>query len=57
MHYKDIFLLTGSISDGGVWSNTDFMQALEKGTADLSSPTPLPGSDESEPISLCLCRR
>lgn len=40
-----IFLLIGSVSDGGVWSNTDFAQDLEADEVDLPSPSPLPGTD------------
>lgn len=37
--------ITGSISDGGVWANTDFAQDLQNGIIDLPIPTPLPGKD------------
>src|SRR5580765_6939347 len=45
-----IFLFAGSISDGGVWSNTDLRQALEEGTANLPPHTPLSGADVSDPF-------
>ena len=35
----------GSISDGGVWANSDFAQALEANEVDLPPPIPLPGSN------------
>ncbi|XP_071652757.1 uncharacterized protein [Temnothorax longispinosus] len=35
----------GSISDGGVWSKTNFAADLENNAADLPEPTPLPGRD------------
>lgn len=46
-----IFLFLGSISDGDVWANTDFVQALEEKTANLPSPIPLPNTDISDPFS------
>lgn len=36
---------TGSISDGGVWANTDFAQDLQNGAIDLPTPRPLPERD------------
>lgn len=44
-----MFLFAGSMSDGGVWSNTDFMQALEERTITLPPPTPLPNTNEPFP--------
>lgn len=35
----------GSISDGGVWSNSDFGQALYHDEVDLPLDKPLPGTD------------
>jgi len=56
----------GSISDGGVWSNTHFRQDLEEGTANLPPPTLLPGTtvlfpyvfvaDEAFPLSNYMMR-
>ncbi|XP_071579909.1 uncharacterized protein [Temnothorax nylanderi] len=40
----------GSISDGGVWANTDFVQALEEETANLPPPIPLPNTNISDPF-------
>lgn len=48
-HYV-MFLFVGSISDGGVWNNTHFMQALEEGTANLPAPTPLPNENTAAPF-------
>lgn len=39
----------GSMSDGRVWSNSDFGQALDHGEIDLPLDKPLPGSDISFP--------
>lgn len=36
---------TGSISDGGVWANTEFAQDLQNAAVDLPTPKPLPGRD------------
>ncbi|XP_071578006.1 uncharacterized protein, partial [Temnothorax nylanderi] len=56
----------GSISDGGIWANTDFAQDLQSGTVDLPTPKPLPGrdipfpyvfvGDEALPLSTYLMR-
>lgn len=35
----------GSISDGGVWRNSEFATDFASGDADLPPPTPLPGRD------------
>ncbi|XP_011858328.1 PREDICTED: uncharacterized protein LOC105555895 [Vollenhovia emeryi] len=35
----------GSISDGGVWANTDFVEDLSSGDVPLPDPSPLPGSE------------
>ncbi|KYQ50119.1 hypothetical protein ALC60_10812 [Trachymyrmex zeteki] len=35
----------GSVSDGGVWNNIDFVQDLEAEEVDLPLPSPLPGED------------
>ncbi|XP_018361253.1 PREDICTED: uncharacterized protein LOC108759992 [Trachymyrmex cornetzi] len=35
----------GSVSDGGVWNNTDFAQDLEAGEVNLPPPSSLPGTD------------
>lgn len=35
----------GSISDGGIWSQTNLVADLESNAADLPEPTPLPGRD------------
>ncbi|XP_071578129.1 uncharacterized protein [Temnothorax nylanderi] len=40
----------GSISDGGVWANTDFVQALEEETANLPPPIPLSNTNISDPF-------
>ncbi|XP_032683406.1 uncharacterized protein LOC116849887 [Odontomachus brunneus] len=47
-HYKFTWVdigQYGSISDGGVWSNSDFGQALDHGEVDLPLDKPLPGTD------------
>ena len=41
--------LTGSISDGGVWANTDFASDLKDHTIDLPDPCPLPNDDTAFP--------
>ncbi|XP_071576462.1 uncharacterized protein [Temnothorax nylanderi] len=49
-HYKFIWVdigQYGSISDGRVWSNSDFGQALDHGEVDLPLDKPLPGTDIS----------
>lgn len=40
-----LFNCTGSISDGGVWSRSEFGSALDAGNVDLPGPAPLPDSD------------
>lgn len=40
-----VHYVLGSISDGGVWSNSDFGQALDHGEVDLPLDKPLPGTD------------
>ncbi|TGZ51506.1 Nuclease harbi1-like protein [Temnothorax longispinosus] len=35
----------GSISDGGVWRNSELASDLASGDADIPAPTPLPGRD------------
>lgn len=57
---------TGSISDGGVWANTDLAQDLQNGAIDLPTPRPLPErdipfpfvfvADEAFPLSTYLMR-
>jgi len=37
--------IISSISDGGIWANTDFAQDLQSGIVDLPTPKPLPGRD------------
>lgn len=49
MYSHIIFLFAGSMSDGGVWNNTNLKQALEEGTIDLPPPVPLPGADAPSP--------
>jgi len=39
----------GSVSDGGVWANTDFASDLEDGHVDLPPPKPLPQKDRPFP--------
>ncbi|XP_025264644.1 protein ALP1-like [Camponotus floridanus] len=56
----------GSISDGGVWANTDFAQDLQNGAIDLPIPRPLPErnipfpfvfvADEAFPLTTYLMR-
>lgn len=40
-----MFLFSSSLNVGSIWRNTNFMKALEEETADLPSPTSLPGAD------------
>lgn len=42
----------GSMSDGGVWSNSEFGQALNNGDVDLPPNKPLPGTDIPFPYFL-----
>ena len=44
-YHVEILYVPGSISDGGVWANLDFAQALEVNEVDLPSPIPLPGGN------------
>ncbi|XP_011858922.1 PREDICTED: uncharacterized protein LOC105556438 [Vollenhovia emeryi] len=56
----------GSVSDGGVWNNTDFAEALEKGLVDIPPPKNLPNTniithyafvgDEAFPLKLYMLR-
>lgn len=41
----------GRISDGGVFSHTQFKEALDNGTLDLPHPTALPGRDKPVPYT------
>lgn len=38
----------GSVSDGGIWSETSLGQALEEGRAGFPDPEPLPGEDNPD---------
>ncbi|XP_011868324.1 PREDICTED: putative nuclease HARBI1 [Vollenhovia emeryi] len=56
----------GSVSDGGVWNNTDFAEALEKELVDIPPPKNLPNTniithyafvgDEAFPLKLYMLR-
>lgn len=60
----DLFL--GSISNGGVWANTEFASDLTAGNVSLPDPEPLPGTnipflfffigDEAFPLSTHMMR-
>ncbi|XP_071645996.1 uncharacterized protein [Temnothorax longispinosus] len=39
----------GSISDGGVWANTDFADDLASGNVSLPDPSPIPGKERPFP--------
>lgn len=41
----------GSISDGGVWLNSDFGSSLEQGLIDLPHPEPLLGTNTPFPFA------
>lgn len=59
-------MFIGSISDGGVWRNSDLAADLAAGNVDLPPPTPLPGrevpfphvivADEAFPLTTYLMR-